>query len=47
MTNREDLTVYEDGDYVVFCDGENPNAWIRSDFVVRMDEWEQDGHVPQ
>ena len=27
-------TSYEDGDYLVVCDRENPNAWIRSDETV-------------
>lgn len=27
--------MYQDGDQVVFCDRSNPNAWLRSDTVVR------------
>lgn len=45
MTDKEDLIVYEDGGCVVFCDRKNPNAWIRSDIVVRTDERAQAGHV--
>lgn len=34
---------YEDGNSIVVCDRENPNAWIRSDVVLdaaKM-EWER------
>ena len=34
--NLDGYTSYEDGKYLVVCDRENPNAWIRSDGTVEL-----------
>lgn len=38
-STREELLVFEDGDFVLLCDPENPHAWIRSSHVVSIDEF--------
>lgn len=36
LPELDGYTSYEDGDYLVVCDRENPNAWIRSDETVEL-----------
>ncbi len=35
-TNTHRIVVYRDGDGVVFCDRDNPDAWIKSDVMVTL-----------
>ena len=37
-----ELVAYEDDGNVVLCEADNPQAWIRSDTVVRAEDVEQD-----
>lgn len=42
-----DPVYYEDGDAVVLCDRSNPNAWLRSDTVVRVGDGRSDRLTPE
>lgn len=48
MTTKTDRApiAYEDDEYVVLCDRENPNAWIRTDTVVSAKAVERDQIAP-
>lgn len=37
-----ELVTYEDDGHVVVCEAENPQAWIRADTVVTVEDVEQD-----
>lgn len=37
LPDLDGFTSYEDGDHLVVCDRENPNAWVRTDEPVDLD----------